>query len=411
MAQQQRRSSVLEKVLRGILEQQPAPSPAPSAAGAAAAAAAAAASPHDDPRQGGRHRASSVWPGAWGDYELDGYTVLPQVLDLDTMSHCAAHLEHLTHKFPTIPTEHLHHVIYRDDPWWIRLVSDDRLLDCAAAHAPFLGEGPITLFSSNFFCKMPHSDASVLWHQDGSYWALRPMHVLSLWLAVDASGPENGGMQVVKGSHLNPLAELVDDRIDQLNVLGARTHTDADLTAYKDAGDIVDLILQPGDVAIFHPNIIHGSPPNTSDQRRAGLTIRYSPPTAECTDPEQPVMMMRGEPDPAVPNAYRSWPSFRPGWDFQGDLDASWNDRRRIESSDPAPEYFDDTSAQTLEANRAAIEEELSNFIELLGGRSVEANRELAAAGGERVFQAGAKANKETKGGIAHGTDESQDAR
>ena len=34
-----------------------------------------------------------------------------------------------------------------------------------------------------------------------------------------------------------------------------------------------------------------------------------------------------------------------------------------------------------------------------------EANRELAAAGGERIFQAGAKANKETKGGVAHGTD------
>ena len=55
-------------------------------------------------------------------------------------------------------------------------------------------------------------------------------------------------------------------------------------------------------MAIFHPNIIHGSPPNHSSQRRAGLTIRYSPPSAECTDPEQPVMMLRGEADPAVPN-------------------------------------------------------------------------------------------------------------
>ena len=231
------------------------------------------------------------------------------------------------------------------------------------------------------------------------------MHVISLWLAIDASGPENGGMRVVKGSHLTPLAQLVDDRTDQLNVLGARTHTDSDLAAYEAGGQIVDLILQPGDVAIFSPNIIHGSPPNTSDRRRAGLTIRYSPPTAECTDPEQPVMMMRGVADPSVPNAYRSWPLFRPGWDFAGDLDKSWNERRRIEASDPQPDYFDDTSEQKLELNRAAIELELNKFIGLLGGRSVEANRKLAEAGQERVFQAGVKANKETKGGIAHGTE------
>ena len=194
---------------------------------------------------------------------------------------------------------------------------------------------------------------------DGSYWALRPMHVLSLWLAVDPSGPENGGMQVVRvrprpfpsplpaplppnpalppqGSHRDELSELVDDRTTDFNVLGARTHTDADLQEAREQGEILDLILSPGvriplaaapapqllpsaslsspraapsalcgccqDVAIFHPNIIHGSPPNHSSQRRAGLTIRYSPPSAECTDPEQPVMMLRGEADPAVPN-------------------------------------------------------------------------------------------------------------
>ena len=115
---------------------------------------------------------------------------------------------------------------------------------------------------------------------------------------------------------------------------------------------------------------------------------------------------MRGEADPAVPNAFRSWPKFRPGFDFAGDLDAqAWNSSRRVESSDPDPSYFDDDSLETLETNRAAIEGALSDFIELLGGRSLEANRAVEAAGGEREFQAGAKAKGETKGGIAHVTD------
>ncbi len=51
--------------------------------------------------------------------------------------------------------------------------------------------------------------------------------------------------------------------------------------------DVVDLELDAGDVSIHHPNIVHGSEPNTSDRRRAGLTIRYISPATECTDPEQ----------------------------------------------------------------------------------------------------------------------------
>jgi hypothetical protein len=35
---------------------------------------------HPDPWQGGRHKPSTTWPGAWGDYARDGYTVLPRLV-------------------------------------------------------------------------------------------------------------------------------------------------------------------------------------------------------------------------------------------------------------------------------------------------------------------------------------------
>ncbi|CAF4371682.1 unnamed protein product, partial [Rotaria magnacalcarata] len=52
---------------------------------------------------------------------------------------------------------------------------------------------------------------SVLWHQDGSYWPLKPMNVLTMWLAIDESNTENGCLRVVRGSHQEELAKLTDD--------------------------------------------------------------------------------------------------------------------------------------------------------------------------------------------------------
>ena len=70
----------------------------------------------------------------------------------------------------------------------------------------------------------------------------------------------------------------------------------------------------------------------------------------------------------AAAQAYRSWPKYRHGWDFPGDLEGrGWNENRRVEATDPEPAYFDDESPAALEAQRATIEGELSNFIELLG--------------------------------------------
>ena len=45
--------------------------------------------------------------------------------------------------------------------------------------------------------------------QDGSYWPLEPMKVISLWLAVDESTVGNGCLRVVRGSHKEVLKASV----------------------------------------------------------------------------------------------------------------------------------------------------------------------------------------------------------
>lgn len=56
-----------------------------------------------------------------------------------------------------------------DDPFWVRLVSDPRLLSIAAR---YIGED-IALFASHYIAKPPGDGQPVLFHQDGSCKTLR----------------------------------------------------------------------------------------------------------------------------------------------------------------------------------------------------------------------------------------------
>mmetsp|Transcript_41331 Transcript_41331/g.66399 ORF Transcript_41331/g.66399 Transcript_41331/m.66399 type:complete len:330 (-) Transcript_41331:2787-3776(-) len=301
-------------------------------------------------------------------YHDDGYAVIRGVLDDDLVGEMKKHVSFLTSKFPTIPGEHLHHHIMRNDPFWVRLVSDERLLNLAARFAPFLQkenvpneETGVALFSSHYFCKRPLSGKRVAWHQDGSYWPLRPMNVITLWIAVDDSDTENGCLKVVRGSHRNDLETLVDLEKDGSEVLGAGTHTDADIDHEK----VVNICCKAGDIEIHHPNIVHASDANRSNRRRAGLTVRYISPSTQCWDEDQPVLLLRGQPVEGV-NNYRSWPKYRQGYDMPFKGCEEWNLKRYKDPKDEL-EYF--SRVDFAQMDKETIEK-VDCFVNALGGRA-----------------------------------------
>jgi hypothetical protein len=210
------------------------------------------------------------------------------VLDSTLIDQASEHVEWLQQRHPELRGEDLGHQLVARDPFWVRLISDDRLLDIAEL---FVGPD-LALFASHYICKPPHSGRPVLWHQDGAYWPLEPMDVVTLWLAVDDSTPESGGLRVIPGSHQENLYEL-RARQDLDSVLGSESATDVDESL------AVDLTLSPGDVEVHHPHILHSSGANTSPNRRCGLTIRYIPTSTRITAPEQPcpsAILLRGKP-------------------------------------------------------------------------------------------------------------------
>lgn len=238
-------------------------------------------------------------------FRQNGYVIFRDVIDEDLIKEASDHVDWLSNQHPDVRPEQLGHVFLRDDPFWIRLISDERLLDIAAL---FVGPD-IALFASHYISKPPFSGQPVLWHQDAAFWPLDPMEVVTLWLAVDHSTPDNGCVRLIPGSHRGPIEELRSNT-DVDNVLGA------EIADEVDESQAVDIVLRPGDVEVHHPNIVHGSNANTSAMRRCGLTIRYIPTSTRITAPEQPypsAFHLRGEPGV---NTYQPVPTYVEGKHF-----------------------------------------------------------------------------------------------
>jgi ectoine hydroxylase-related dioxygenase (phytanoyl-CoA dioxygenase family) len=261
-------------------------------------------------------------------YERDGFFVFRGVIDEDLVAEADRHVRWLTARYPELRPEHLHHPLMRDDAFWVRLVSDERLLDIAQI---FLGPD-IVCFTAHYICKPPLDGHPVLWHQDGAYWKLEPMDALTLWLAIDATTPANGCLRMIPGSHKIPL-EKPELRSDPPNMLYSSARPDL-VDEWHRRNGVVDVMLRPGDVSIHHPRLLHCSESNTSANRRCGLDMGFMRATTRISNEAlylDPILV-RGCAAPGV-NTYRAWPLAKPGETIAFRGDDLWNDmaRRRNE--------------------------------------------------------------------------------
>ena len=237
-------------------------------------------------------------------YERDGYAICSAVLDETIVREASEHVDWLMARHPDLRPENLHHRLVWDDAFWVRLVSDERILDCVEQII-----GPdIALFASHYIAKPPSEGRAVLWHQDGSYWPIEPLDVVTAWLAVNPSTPRNGCMRVVPGSHVMEL-KGVEKREDVVNVLKSEMPAE-----FVDESGAVDIVLEPGDISLHHPRIVHGSNANESEMWRKGLTMRYVPTTTKINREPDEVesILLRGNAVEGI-NRYAAKPSYVEG--------------------------------------------------------------------------------------------------
>ena len=151
--------------------------------------------------------------------------------------------------------------------------------------------GPdIFVWTSSIFAKNPASPDFVSWHQDMTYWGLKPPEIVTAWVALTDSMSDNGCMRVIPGTHMFDIVPHRDTFAEN-NMLSRGQEVDIAV----DEAAAIDIVLSPGDMSLHHAKIVHGSHANLSSRVRIGFAIRYiSTAVRQSVGAEDSVMLVRG---------------------------------------------------------------------------------------------------------------------
>lgn len=159
------------------------------------------------------------------------------------------------------------HLLFK---WLSDVVRDPRILDRVEE---LLGPD-ILCWTTHWFIKEANSTQYVSWHQDSNYWGVESDDFVSVWLAVSPSTKQSGCLRILPGSHHASAMAHVDTWAKDNMLTRGQAIQDIDESL------AVSLELEPGEVALFDYRLAHASDPNSSDDRRIGIGIRYVPPSA-----------------------------------------------------------------------------------------------------------------------------------
>ncbi|UZK65946.1 phytanoyl-CoA dioxygenase family protein [Sphingomonas sp. M1-B02] len=219
-------------------------------------------------------------------YQRDGYAILPRFFGPDEVAAIAAamdqiHAEGVAHGRSFRHGNLFYNVAPVDDGEpLVRMVQwpsyHQPVLDAvrrdprfAAMLAPLIG-GDLKQIINQLHWKAPGSLGDFAWHQDSrfrkpdAHYRNLGTSYVQTGLAIDPHNPGSGGMRFVPGSHLQGTVDLDTST----EVLGSSLADDALIAAGFSPDDVVELVLEPGDLAIWSPYLVHGSGANRSEHQR-----------------------------------------------------------------------------------------------------------------------------------------------
>ena len=209
-----------------------------------------------------------------GTFEEDGVTFPLAVLTPEEQQKYAEHFDRIELQQPNeryaVQTMNLHF----EDPVLWELARHPALL----AHAQRLtghSLDQLLIMSTTIFCKYKtatNTSAVVGWHQDLTYWELRPQQAWGLWVAIDEVVAESGALVYARGVQGHGQLPHVLSPDDKTNVLMAKQSIPP---ALLNEVPTATAVLRPGE-GVFHGGWApHMSPPNYARRRRLGFLVNF----------------------------------------------------------------------------------------------------------------------------------------
>ena len=217
-------------------------------------------------------------------YWQQGYAIVRGLFSPDEIAEIAAATDQLYSEGLTHGRSFRHGNLYYDVaaaaepvvrmvqwPSYHQRVMDGVRLDKRIARlmAPLIGRD-LKQIINQVHWKAPSKLGHFAWHQDSrsrrpasAYRNLADSYVQT-GLAIDPHRPESGCMKFVPGSHL--AGDLGMDCSKK--ALGTAMTGDALAAVGLSEADAIELVLEPGDFAMWSPYLVHGSGTNSSDHKR-----------------------------------------------------------------------------------------------------------------------------------------------
>ncbi|WP_299044562.1 phytanoyl-CoA dioxygenase family protein [uncultured Tateyamaria sp.] len=211
-------------------------------------------------------------PTLQDQYWRDGFLFPLPAISAEAAKAARAELEAIEAQYLTADLPHALNTYKRVNahvvlPMAARVARDPAVLDVIEG---ILGPD-ILIYSTEFFIKEPNTTQIVSMHQDLTYWGLGAIDgLVTAWIALSPATPASGCMDFVAGSHKNAILEH-EDSFDPNNLLSRGQEVKVDVAPE----DRTAIEIHPGQMSLHHGLTIHGSGPNTTDDRRIACVVRY----------------------------------------------------------------------------------------------------------------------------------------
>jgi ectoine hydroxylase-related dioxygenase (phytanoyl-CoA dioxygenase family) len=214
-------------------------------------------------------------------YRTDGYAIVRALFGPEDLAELSAAIDEVHAEGTALGSSFRYgNVNYRLADGEVRMVQwpsyHNRVLDgfrtdrrIADVLASLVG-GDLKQIINQLHWKKPGGRGDFAFHQDSrfrkpdaAYRNLATSYVQT-GIAIDRHDAESGAMRVLPGSHRAGPLELPTEG----SVMDGRVDETALENAGLDPAGLVDLALEPGDLALWSPYLVHGSGANTSDHYR-----------------------------------------------------------------------------------------------------------------------------------------------